>query len=235
MEAGHDLDTSEAIEVISFGGTEYTYRKDTPGPESSPAVLAFVEGYVHAALGRLLATRNPDHLLQVNTDGWWERKAVRAAAWQMPNVPWPYSVTRRALERSLVVLGPNHVVSPHERRFAGVPRESEVGEEGSFAWADWPGLRWQIGHSRPGEYLRPPREMLLQEHYCRRWVLEGGSTVPATTTVAQNGENVLMPWSETIGRLEEHKLAAYQVPSLQPLKDCGAGPWFGDATCFLCE
>jgi hypothetical protein len=218
VEGGHDLDTKEEIEVISFGGREYTYRKDTPGPETSPAVLAFVEGYVRAALGELLASRQPDRLLQCNTDGWWERKAVRAAAWQMPGVPWPYSVTRRALERSLVVLGPNHVESPHERRFAGVPHEAELDEEDSFHSVDWPGLRWQIEHSRPGEYLRPPRETVLREHYCRSWVLEDGSTVPATVAVDASGHNVILPWSETMGRQPEHKLAAYQVPSLEAVR-----------------
>jgi hypothetical protein len=221
VETGHDLDTSEALEVISFAGTEYTYRKDTPGPDSFPAVLAFVEGYVRRALGELLDTRNPSKVLQVNTDGWWEQKAVRSAAWQMPNVPWPYTVTRRALENELVVVGPNHVQSPHERRFAGVPHDASVGDREEFSWSDWPGLRWQIEHSRPGEYLRPPKEMVLREHYCRRWVLESGETVPATATVTGAGETVLLPWSETALRRQDDVLAAYQVPALEALRDEG--------------
>ncbi len=219
VESGHDLDTGDAIEVISFDGTEYTYRKDTPGPDSSPAVLAFVEGYVRRALGELLDTRDPRHILQVNTDGWWEQKAVRATAWRMTNVPWPYTVTRRALENELVVVGPNHVQTPHERRFAGVPHDASVSDEESFAWSDWPGLRWQIEHSSPGEYLRPPKEMVLREHYCRRWVLRTGETVPATCVVTDAGVTVLLPWSETALRLEGDELADYQVPTLEALRD----------------
>ena len=223
VETGHDLDTSEALEVISFNGTEYTYRKDTPGPDSSPAVLAFVEGYVRRALGELLDTRNPRHILQVNTDGWWEQKAVRAAAWSMPGVPWPYTVTRRALENELLVVGPNHVQTPHERRFAGVPRDASVGDDESFAWSDWPGLRWQIEHSRPGEYLRPPKEMILREHYCRRWVLESGETVPVSCDVSPAGETVLLAWSRTALRRQDDVLATYQVPTLQELRDVSTG------------
>jgi len=221
VETGHDLDTKDALEVISFNGVEYTYRKDTPGPDSSPAVLAFVEGYARRALAELLDTRSPAKLLQVNTDGWWEQKAVRAAAWQMPNVPWPYTVTRRALENELVVVGPNHVRSPHERRFAGVPRDASVGDEESFAWSDWPGLRWQIEHSMPGEYLRPPKEMVLREHYCRRWVLRTGETVPVSCEVSPAGETVLLPWSKTALRRRGDELADYQVPALEALRDEG--------------
>ena len=219
IENGHDLDTGEALEVISFDGVEYTYRKDTPGPESFPAVLAFVEGYVRRALGELLDSRRPGLLLQVNTDGWWEKRAVRAAKWQMPGVPWPYSVTRRALENELVVLGPNHVRTPSERRFAGVPKDAELGDNESFAWSDWPGLRGQIEHSRPGEYLRPPKEMVLREHYCRRWVLETGETVPVTCAVDDRGNNVILPWSKTILRRDQDVLATYQVPTLEKLRD----------------
>jgi hypothetical protein len=221
VETGHDLDTSEALEVISFNGVEYTYRKDTPGPDSFPAVLAFVEGYVRRALAELLDTRNPAKLLQVNTDGWWEQKAVRAAAWSMPGVPWPYTVTRRALENELVVVGPNHVRTPHERRFAGVPHDASIGDRDEFSWSDWPGLRWQIEHSVPGEYLRPPKEMVLREHYCRRWVLTTGETVPVTCAVLQDGSNALRPWSETHLRREDDALATYQVPSLEALRDEG--------------
>jgi hypothetical protein len=139
----------------------------------------------------------------------------------MPNVPWPYTVTRRALENELVVVGPNHVQSPHERRFAGVPHDASVGDREEFSWSDWPGLRWQIEHSRPGEYLRPPKEMVLREHYCRRWVLESGETVPATATVTGAGETVLLPWSETALRRQDDVLAAYQVPALEALRDEG--------------
>jgi hypothetical protein len=177
-----------------------------------------VEGYVRRALGELLDTRSPSKLLQVNTDGWWEQKAVRATAWQMPNVPWPYTVTRRALENELVVVGPNHVQSPHERRFAGVPHDAGVSDDDRFSWSDWPGLRWQIEHSVPGEYLRPPKEMVLREHYCRRWVLSTGETVPVTCGVTAAGETVLLPWSSTDLRRKEDVLAEYQVPALEALR-----------------
>ena len=64
-----------------------------------------------------------------------------------------------------------------------MPKDAELGDDESFAWSDWPGLRWQIEHSPPGEYLRPPKEMVLREHYCRRWVLDTGETVPVTCAV----------------------------------------------------
>lgn len=222
IESGTDLDTGEALESITYGGRERTFRKDQDGADVSPAVLAFVEGYVRAALARTLAGRPPGRLLQCNTDGWWEvcadgRETVSADA-----SPWPYEVTRRAHERGVTIIGPNHVQTPGERRLSGVPRDAEGDAADGYVWNDWPGLRWQLEHSRPGEYLRPRKSMKLQPHYCRRWVLETGETVPATVTLDQAGSPVLLPWSATFGRRSSDVLGVRQVEALASLVDVPA-------------
>lgn len=219
LETGHNLETGATIEVLSMGGTELTIEKNVDSADCAPAVLAFVEGYSRVALARMLDSRDPSRLLQCNTDGWWERKAVRAATYELPNVPDGYTVVRKALERKLVVLGPNHVQTPTERRYAGIPRKATENGDGSFAWHDWPGLRWQLEHSENGTYRRPLKDAVLADHYVRRWVLDSGETIPATTDVAPDGSTFLLPFSQTRRRIRSDRLAKVQVPTLQKLRD----------------
>jgi len=219
LQSGVDLRTGEALEAITWGGVERTYRKDQDGGDVFPAVLAFVEGHLRAAMAATLAGLDPGRLLQCNTDGWWQvcqdgQEAVAADA-----CPKPYRIVRRAHERGVMIIGPNHVETPSERRLSGVPREAAQDAAGAFSWQDWPGLRWQLEFSRPGEYVRPRRAMALQPHYCRRWVLGTGETVPVLVAPDAAGVPALQPWAVTPGRFAGDVLAAVQVPALEGLRD----------------
>jgi hypothetical protein len=219
LETGHDLDTGDKLETITYAGVARTYRKDQDGADVSPVVLAFVEGYVRAAMSQTLWDRDPAGLLQCNTDGWWEIRQGRTASTAPQSVPGPYRAVRKATSRDVTIIGPNHTDSRNDRRLAGIPKDANQALDGSFAWHDWPGLRWQLQFSRPGEYRRPGREMMLADHYCRRWVLTTGETVPVSVEVSQTGRAILQPWSRTRGRLTSDVLAEWQVPALEALRD----------------
>lgn len=219
LETGHDLDSGKRIEIISIGGVERTMIKDCDGADVSPCVLSFIEGHVRVALRQMMDARDPRRLLQCNTDGWWEAGAARANSRILADVPWPFSVTRKALERSLLVRGPNHVLSPHERRYAGIPANAVGDERETMHWRDWPGLRWQLEHGTTGEYHRPDREAILAEHYVRRWVLISGETVPVTTICSPSGVTTIEPWQRSQGQRPTDVLAAYQVPTLTKLNE----------------
>jgi hypothetical protein len=218
LEAGHDLGTGDAMETVTFGGVARTYRKDQDGADCSPVVLAFVEGYVRAAMLRTVASRPAGQLLQCNTDGWWEERRGRDRDGAGLAVPAPFTAVRKAVTRDVTIYGPNHLDAKDDRRLAGIPKDARLQLNGSYAWQDWPGLRWQLQFSRPGEYLRPGREMLLADHYCRRWVLTSGETVPVTCSVSPAGLNVLAPWQATAGRHAGDVLADWQVPALHRLR-----------------
>jgi hypothetical protein len=219
LETGHDLDTGAALEWLSIGGVERCIAKDLDGPDCFPAVLAFVESHTRVALAQLLDSRDPTHLLQCNTDGWWETKADRRSNYLPQGVPWPYQVARKALERRLLVRGPNHVLSPHERRYAGIPSLAIGASDGRLHWSDWPGLRWQLEHGVTGEYHRPEASAALAEHYVRRWVLTTGETVPVTMTLDAKNVAHIEPWQRSWGQRESDILAPYQVPTLQLLNE----------------
>lgn len=228
LETGQDLDTGEPLEIVTYGGVERTYRKDVDGQDCSPVVLAFVEGYVRAAMSRILAARPPDRLLQCNTDGWWEVRGGRDTAAAGLAAPAPYTAVRAAVSNDVRVIGPNHLEAPGHGRLAGIPNSAERAMDGSYRWQDWPGLRWQLQNSRPGEYIRPGRALRLQPHYCRRWVLTSGETVPVSCELDSSGCTVILPWSRTACRQPSDELAEHQVPALAALRDdgpCVAGPY----------
>jgi hypothetical protein len=221
LETGVDLRTGEQLEVVTFGGVERTYRKDQDGADVSPAVLAFVEGYVRAAMDRALRSRDPAQLLQCNTDGWWEVRKGRDPGEAGGAVLAPYRAVRKAVTRDVTVLGPNHTDALGDRRLAGVPAAADRALDGTYSWQDWPGLRWQLQNSRPGQYVRPGREMMLQAHYCRRWVLTSGETVPVSAFVDSIGRTILRPWTQTAQRRSGDVLAGHQVPALAAIASEG--------------
>lgn len=219
LETGHDLEDGSALEVVTIGGRELTIKRDVDAVDCSPAIFAFVEAHCRVALGRVLEDRPPHKLLQANTDGWWEKGALRRVGATMVRAPWPYQIARKAIEREVVIIGPNHVVTPHERRLSGVPSSADMDDDGSFHFHTWPSMRWQLEHSRPQTFIRPTHAVSMADHYARRWALEGGDTIPVTTTVDADGQNVICPWSTTWGRRPGDRLAPVQVDELRGLAD----------------
>lgn len=217
IEVGHNLDTGRPLEVLTMGGFDLTTEHEFDGSEIFPAVLAFVESHCRVALARMIGTRRPARILQVNTDGWWERRVVRAAAYEVPEVPFPHTVVRKACVNEVVILGPDHLESPTDRRLAGVPHLADRASPQEFTWHDWPGLRWQLEHAAQGEYHRPRRNLELKASYARRWVLESGETVAVTCRVDDDGHNVILPFFETQGRRNGDRLAAHQDERLAAL------------------
>ena len=221
LETGHNLDTGRPLEVLTIGGSEITTEHDLDAIDCSPAMLSFVESWCRVGLGRMMATRHPSRLVQCNTDGWVERRAVRSAAYELPDVPPPFRAIRKACTNEIVILGPDHLQTPVERRLAGIPRDARPDGAGTWRWHDWPSLRWQIEHADAGEYERPCSKMILQPSYARRWVLDDGETVPVTMNIGTNGENVIATWQETQGRRNSDVLAPYQDERLQALREAG--------------
>lgn len=221
LETGTDAATGQPIEVITWGGVERTFLRDQDGQEVSPAVLAFIEGHVRAALGRLIASRPAGCMVQCNTDGWWERRPARTAGGPPERAFEPFGLARKATVTRLEVLGPNHTLAPGDQRLSGIPAGAQPTGDGGFTWTDWPGLRWQLQVSRPGEYVKPVRTARLDPHYVRGWVLEDGRVVPPATTITAEGTNQLSLWSVTPRPASCGALAAWQVPELALLRDGG--------------
>ena len=218
LEPGRMLGTNQPFEILRFAGREMTIYHDLDGPDCFPAVTAFVESYCRVALGEMLAARPANRLLQCNTDGWWETRAALSEKERPAPVPLPHNLVRKALVRSVMVWGPNHVAGEGWRRLAGVAADATKNDAGGWSWHDWPTLRTALGDGAPGTYRRPGRKLTLAQHYARRWVLTTGETVNPTAVVDRYGVNALVPWAATLGRLEGDELAPAQDPRLDQLR-----------------
>lgn len=224
LTTGHNLDTGRPMEILTIGDRELTTEHDLDGSECFPAVLAFVEGHCRVALGEMIDSRRPCNVLQVNTDGWWERRVVRDAAYVVERPPWPHTVIRKAIVSSVLILGPDHLRTPNERRLSGVPKGALGGGADEFVWHDWPGMRWQWERNANGEYVRPHKALTTKASYARRWVLANGETVAIAAECDQDGTNYIEPWSMTPGRRNEDTLAEYQDERLSSLRGLGDLP-----------
>ena len=224
LETGHNLTTGRPIEILTIGDREITTEHDLDGPECFPAVLAFVEAHCRTALGQMIDSRNPTRLLQVNTDGWWERKTVRNSAYQVDNVPWPHTVVRKASVNAVVILGPDHLTTAAERRISGIPKTAKAAGSDRYIWHDWPGMRWQWEREANGEYIRPKKDLTINPSYARRWVLDTGETIPVETYVQDDDTTHIVAWAQSRGRRTNDTLAPYQDETLTALADLTDAP-----------
>lgn len=219
LSTGHNLDTGRPLEVLTIGDREITTEHDLDGSECFPAVLAFVEAHCRTALGAMIDSRDPSRVLQCNTDGWWERHVVAAKHVEMPGVPFPHTVVRKARVSRVVILGPDHLTTPQERRTSGIPNSATQTIDSQWSWHDWPGMRWQWERNANGEFLSPRKSLTAKESYAKRWVLETGETVPVAVVTSPDGTSDIARWSDTPGRRNGDTLAPYQDPRLAPLTD----------------
>lgn len=225
LETGHNLDTGRPLEILHIGAQSITTEHDLDGADCFPAVLAFVEAHCRVALSQMLDRRTPDRVLQCNTDGWWERRVVRSAAYELERVPEPFQVVRKACTNSTRIIGPDHTITATDRHLAGVSTAAAGSVETGWNWHDWPGLRWQLEREADGDYVRPARQLDLRAHYARRWVLTTGETVPVETSIDTTGTNTIHNWGTTSVRRHADELATYQDARLSVLRSLdGAHP-----------
>lgn len=214
LEHGRDQETGSDLDIISIAGTERWLLKDQEGGDSFPALLAWVESIVRAALYRIMASRPEGSVIQCDTDGWLERERPTKRAPNMPEAPWPFTIHRKGRYGGVRIIGPQHLHLGRERRLAGVGRTAELVGRDTWEWWDWPGIRWQLTHSTPGSYSRRKRTSELHLDMAHRWVMEDGATVPIRTEVAADGTNRVLPWADTWPLGQALHLAESQHPTL---------------------
>lgn len=214
FERGRLEEGGAEVDIVTLGGVERFTARDVDGRDAFPAVFAFVESHTRAALTRLVLSRPPGRVLQCDTDGYLERLGWSDLVEAPADVPAPFHLLEKGRYRKVRVISAQHLEWSGGRRMAGVSRHAaELGDD-TFAWHDWPGLRWQLQHSRPGTYVRTPRVVHLHLNQVRRWVLADGSTLPVTMTRGVDGANTILPpaWWEADG--VAHRLAEEQHPVL---------------------
>ncbi len=214
FETGRLEGSGADVDVVTIGGRERFIARDQDGRDCFPAVFAFVESHTRAALTRLVLSREPGRVLQCDTDGYLERLGRLDLVQAPDDVPSPFRLLEKHRYRKVRVISAQQLDFGVTRRMAGVSRAARQLGPDRFAWHDWPGLRWQLQHSRPGTYTRTSREVQLHGDQVRRWILDDGSTTPVTMYVDEEGENQVaafsLPWylvgRQALGRVQHPTL-----------------------------
>jgi hypothetical protein len=224
---------------VTMAGRSWLVTMDADTENCYPAVLAWVESEVRARLGRVLEaldgawwTCDTDGLLvdMTNPLAWAGLGIVRVRdqtrdAWGLaqalcnqlaPEVA-PLVLRPKKVFDSLAVLGPQHLVAGSERRLSGVRADAVEVQPGQFMARDWPGLKWQMSHSVPGQYRRPLRTSTFTAPTVHRWVLADGCTAPVEMALTDSGANQLLPFGGSWSCSHGVELAPAQYRLLERL------------------
>lgn len=201
--------------IIDFGGRRWQATADGTADNCYPAVLAFVEAHVRVRLGRVLEQIPRRALVCADTDGLiadlatfdgWELDAASVK---------PLTMRVKSTYASVEVIGPQHLILDGKRRFAGVPASATASRDGTLTALLWPKLAWQMGHGRPGEYVRPVQSYRIAGTYAPGWVTTDGRVVPLEMRPAADGTNRILPWPLTSWALLGAQLAETQNKYLE--------------------
>lgn len=217
LETGWSSVSQSRCDWVSIGGKTRVITKDREPPEAFPAIWAFIESHVRAALTVTMAARDGDRLWQCNTDGFIERVGQLPPRWDVPAAPEPFQARLKGTYTSVRMVGPNHVTLDDQRRYSGIPRDATEPEPERFQFRSWPTLRYQLRASEPESYRRREVTVTIDTHFCRRWVLNDGTTEPVRMTVGAKGANELVPFTSSYPWHSPDALYDIQHPALIPL------------------
>lgn len=205
--------------ITGLAGTWYISWADQRGEHERPAVLAFVEAHVRARLGRLIAGRYGQAVVQCDTDGLmasihqltmiaaatgrkWQRG--RQVPWtpddviaQWTEASWPLVMREKQLHQKVTLHGPQQVILDGYPRCAGLPKGAWQTGEQTWAARLWPGLAWQAAHGPPDGYARPVQPYVVAGPYCAGWALADGTVTPAEAFLDIRGMTGLKLWRLT--------------------------------------
>lgn len=179
--ASHLIDIcGVAAEVISTGDGDNAY----------PAILAWVESWTRVYLARLMDDIGPEHVITCDTDG----LIVERPYWLDDDFPpdtiGPLRFRPKNTYSEIRVIGPQHVITPGDRKLAGIPSSAEPNDAGELVALLWPKLASQMsmrpGTTEPG-YLRPWASYTLPESTVSGHVTRSGLVTPLRATICRDG------------------------------------------------
>lgn len=218
--------------ITGLAGQHYLSIADQPGTHEFPALLAFIEAHVRQRLGDVIEAAPAGAIVQCDTDGlmvsyqvledmfgargdserlaWVHREAIEAHIQDWSKLAAPLVMREKAVFRTAVLYGPQHVVIDGRPRFAGVPASAWQTSEGRWAARLWPGLSWQAQHGDGTGYARPVQDYLVTGPYAAGWVLTDGSVRPVEAFTDPEGYIGIRPWALTRWAARGDRLGANQ-------------------------
>ena len=176
---------------------------------SLPAILAFIEAATRSRIISAIERVGWRRIITADTDGIIVDMAdlitayidARPEIWQYATASYvidrilddlaeytrPLRARLKALNRHLNVSGPQHIVGDTTRKLSGVSRHAQETDNGTYRFHAWPSIIYQSSNSRPGEYVRPLREIRISRIAATGHVTDDGYVEPWTATIGADG------------------------------------------------
>lgn len=210
----HDTGTRGAI--LDVAGRRWLTMADGDSDNCYPAVLAFVESHVRAAVQRVAAVLPPGKLIQADTDGIIVADLVEDDLIAAQAAAAPFTIRPKKTYTRLKVIGPQHLVRDGHRKFAGVPSGAVMSAGGALEATLWPRLSTQMAQGSPEGFVQRHAKIMLRPTYAPGWVTTTGAVLPIQTMVSADGHNVIRPWWDTDAADQGHQLGPDQHKLLEP-------------------
>lgn len=238
-EEGWDHDSAARFGTIHMAGEQWQSVVAGNAEQAYPAVFAWVESETRVRLTRVIEAIGEGAVLQCDTDGLIvaertlgtraARGHLRAPAdltgaartkWvldQLDPIIAPLTIRIKRASKTIRVLGPQHVQTPGDRKFAGLPRLAVEGETDVYRYKQWPGLSSQLGSGQAGGYVRPEATVRISGPYAPGWVLSDGRVIPVECRIREDGRNQLVGFGNMTTKPKGARLAEAQHPVLAAL------------------
>ena len=200
----HDTKTRGAI--LDVAGRRWLTEASGDADNCYPAVLAFTESHVRAAVQRVIAALPAERLVQADTDGVILAGASQADYEAAQAAVGPYVIRPKKTYTRVKVLGPQHLVRDGVRKFAGVPSGAVLSAGGALEATLWPRLSTQMATGSPDGFVQTRARILMKPTYAPGWVLVDGRVLPLEVHTDAARVNHIVPWPMT-----RHALAGEQL------------------------
>lgn len=218
-EPGRDATSGTPGGMVDLDGQRWWISEAGTPENSYPAIHAWVEAAVRVRLGRAIAALGEAAILQCDTDGMIVRTRLVGTpaahghlvapaglgpqarlTWcldQIEPVISPLVLRVKSRPAHVHILGPQHVQTDAQRRFAGMPKSATETGPDTYTATMWPSLQWQLEHGSPAGYVRPRRTFHVSGPYPTGWILSDRTVVPVETTIDRSGQTVIVAWPRT--------------------------------------
>lgn len=239
FQEGWDHTSQTRGAMIDLAGRRWWTCAAGDAEQAYPAVLAWIESETRVRLTRVIEAIGVGAILQCDTDGLIANERIigtREAGgflvaphsltgpartkWildQIDPIVAPLIMRVKATHKTVRVLGPQHVHTPSDRSFSGLPKLATEGEPDVYTFKAWPKLAYQMSDGDPRGYVRPEQVVTVRGPYAPGWVTTSGTVVPPEAALRADGSTRLLGWHEMTRKPPTARLADAQHPALAAL------------------
>ena len=202
--------------LLDVAGQRWFTFADGDADNCYPAIWAFAESHVRAALRRVAAALGPGKLVQADTDGLIVDGLSEADLALAQAAAAPFTIRAKRTFTRLEVIGPQHLVRDGRRKFSGVPAAAVKAKDGRYTAEFWPKLSTQMAMGSAAGFVNTRANILIRPTYAPGWVTSTGQVLPIQTMISADGQNVIRPWWDTDAAADGHQLGPDQHQLLEP-------------------